>query len=651
MPDRHALIVGIDRYSKFEEQYQLAGCVNDARLIKSILVDHFGFSDSNITELHDAAASQQGILQAMDQLAERIAQDDIVVFHFSGHGARRTSSNPDEGSGLDSTIVPADSGRVDPFPNLDIVDDEIGEWIERLARRTANITLIFDCCHSGTITRDVSGARVRGVPADRRSLTAMGVAPEARPTRRGVAGSGQDRYRSCVVMSGCRDDEYSHEYSFDQGGESVRSGALTHFLTRALLRARPGTTYRDVFEQARQDVNTHFPQQHPQIEGTQDREIFGTRDLEPLRFLPLTAIDGDTATLGGGAAHGLLVGSVWTAYPPGTKKSRDAAPLATIEIVKVGALTATGRVLDGAAALTVGARCVETAQSARQFILRIDLGTLEETLAAPLRARLSESRLLEPADNAETADLRMQHLAPGQAAPVDTADPTPVASARWAVIDRSGILAMPLRAVEDEGAIDALVDNLESIARFRNALALDNPGSALAVDFNIYRVAADETLEPANGGDFEFREGDRLAFEIVNREQRNVFVSVLDFGLTGRISLVYPQSRAGEMIAPGKTLRIGLGAHRMTLGIPKGFEGKLGTETLKAFISTEETDFRWLQQGALRSLGAASAGLRRQFELACLGPNTRELTVEIVEDPDQDWIAPTRSFILKRATH
>ena len=657
MPAKHALIVGIDQYSNFEERYQLSGCVNDARLIKSILIEHFDFNGSEITELHNAAASQQGILQAMDRLANQIGHDDIVVFHFSGHGSRRTSSKPDEGTGMDSTITPADSGCVDPFPNLDIIDDVIHEWLERLSRKTRNITLIFDCCHSGTITRDASSAKVRGVPADRRSLPAMGVDPARLPARRKTekqrAGSVNwleisDAY---VVISGCRDDEYSHEYAFEQDGEMIRSGALTHFLTRALLQARPGTTYRDVFELARQGVNTRFPQQHPQIEGAQEREIFGVRDIEPLRFISVVSVDGGSVTLGGGAAHGLLVGSLWTAYPPGTKQTRDSAPLATIEITRVGTLTSGGRIRSREAELPVGARCVESAPAASQFLLSVDLSALDASADQNFRQHLVQSKLLALAQTSEAADMRVQLLKPGQASSPSEAGPRQTASveeATWEIVDRAGQRAMPLRAVDGDAAIEALLGNLESIARFRNALALDNPASSLAVEFNIYRVNADGELENANGGDFVFDEGDRLAFEIVNHEDRNIFVNVLNFGLTGGIALLYPPGRAGEMIAPGKSIRIGVGEQRMTLEVPKSFQAKRGTEALKAFISTDETDFRWLQQGGMRSLGSASTGLRRHFEAAYLGPATRDVVLNLDDGAGEDWKATTRAFDLQR---
>jgi hypothetical protein len=650
MPSRHALIIGIDRYSKFEEQYQLAGCVNDARLIKSVLIDHFDFGPSDIIELHDEAASQQGILMAMDRLVDAAGRDDIVVFHFSGHGSRRKSVNVNEGTGMDSTIIPSDSGCVDPYPNLEIIDDQIRDWIERLAQKTRNITLIFDCCHSGTITRDISGAKVRGVPPDPRSLEAMGVDPASlpAPAKTGTRSAGTASWMalndSHVVISGCRDDEYSHEYSFEQGDDLVRGGALTHFLTRAVLQAKSGATWRDVFEIARQGVNTRFPQQHPQIEGAQDRELFGVRDITPLRYIPIVSAAGNVITLGGGAAHGLLVGSLWTAYSPGTKEIQNGGALANLEITRVGNLSAEAKVRDGSVSLPVGARCVEAAPAASRFLLQVDLSALETSDAALWRDCLSQSKLLKIAKSHEAADLRIRRLSPGQ-----QPDLEPVDSPSWAVVDRGGQLAMPCRRVDDAAAMETVSSNLESIARFRNALALDNPASQLDVEFNIYRVHPDDELELANGGGFEFEEGERLAFEIINRENRNVFVSILDFGLTGRISLIYPPARAAEMISAGQTLKIGVGQQRMTLGVPREMQASVGTETLKAFISTEETDFRWLQQGGMRSIGKDCGGLRQQFEAAYNGPATREIVLE--SSDEGDWKAPARAFQVRRRTH
>ena len=180
MPTKHALIVGVDKYCNIDKKYELSGCVNDAKLIRGILQNYFAFEDSHITELHDEEATRDGILGAMNKLVDRIDTDDIVVFHFSGHGSRRTSPDPGEGSGKDSTIMTYDSGR-DTKPNLDIVNLELNDWIKRLAAKSKNISMTFDCCHSGTVTRDAFAATVRAAPDDTRSVEDMGIDVDALP--------------------------------------------------------------------------------------------------------------------------------------------------------------------------------------------------------------------------------------------------------------------------------------------------------------------------------------------------------------------------------------------------------------------------------------------------------------------------------------
>lgn len=147
-----ALVVGIDRYPLFGSEGQLDGCVADAREMASVLRDRFGFAASRTTLLLDEQATRGAILAALYDLAGRVGEDDAVVFHYSGHGSQRASpaENPSEPDNMEETLVPYDSGRKDPFPNRDIAGGEIHEWLLRVTRVTPYVTLILDCCHSGT---------------------------------------------------------------------------------------------------------------------------------------------------------------------------------------------------------------------------------------------------------------------------------------------------------------------------------------------------------------------------------------------------------------------------------------------------------------------------------------------------------------------
>jgi hypothetical protein len=168
------------------------------------------------------------------------------------------------------------------------------------------------------------------------------------------------------------------------------------------------------------------------------------------------------------------------------------------------------------------------------------------------------------------------------------------------------------------------------------------------VDFRLLREDADGSWQPLARSGEQLRAGDSIAFELVNREDRPVFVSVLDFGVSGRIQLLFPPNSSSELLAAGQTLRIGSGRRRIRLGFPEGFIGDCGHETLKAFVSLEETDFSWLQQAGTRSLMGARTRLRRLFEAAYCGPPLRDAGFSDQDESCEDWCAPAVTFELMR---
>ena len=231
-------------------------------------------------------------------------------------------------------------------------------------------------------------------------------------------------------------------------------------------------------------------------------------------------------------------------------------------------------------------------------------------------------------------------------------DPVPqvgaIESQSWAVIDNAGELCMPIHATSEKDVVALLVRNLETSARYRNALALDNPDSNLDVEFNVYCKDKKDEWVTANGGEHIFVEGDRIGFEVVNKEDVPVFVSILDFGLNGKVSLLYPPKTSSELIEAGATLRVAMGDRKLSAGLPKGFTRDQGRGALKAFVSTDEGDFRWLQQEGVRSGNSKRSRLRQLFEAAYEGPKTRDFSFDDEEEESEDWTATTRSFEIRR---
>ncbi|MFL5494530.1 MAG: caspase domain-containing protein, partial [Gemmatimonadales bacterium] len=667
---KRALLIGIDKYPKLT---QLEGCVNDVQLMRSVLQETFGFLPENITLLADDQAPRDAILAALDKLVDDTGPGDIVVVHYAGHGSQMTDREGDEPDGLDETIMSFDSeGRWGV--NRDITDDEIHLRLAKLGAKTSYITLIFDSCHSGTITRDAFGVRSRSIEPDTRPVSELPPSPLSTADRELLSAreSGPSGWmplaEQYVLLAGCRDEETSYEYRPPEGKGEIVHGALTYFLSEELRRATAGMSYRDLFERAAAKVNAANNSQHPQMEGRADREIFGITDLEPMPFVRVTVRDGAAVTLGRGAAQGMTVGSTWTVYPQGTKTTEGATPLGRVEITSVRAVASDAKVLEEASpgAIVAEARATETVHAYGDLRLKVQVvgpAAFEASLAA-FRKELEGSPLLQVVEPEAPASARV-YIVPPRAKAADTDDvpqlgavTTPV----WAAVTENGQLMMPPKPLE---AVSDVKTNLEKLARYRQALSLENPdpSSALRDGFTLdllrqgpdkrWIVAAPESA----GGQIVFEEGETIAFRITSHYGDPVYVNLLDFGLSGSVSVVYPARGAKEKLTPRMNFEIGTrpGERGFTLKMPKEFPytadasgGPIqGTETLKLFVTMGEADFSFLSQQGVRSVGGPPSPLMTLWQTASGGATMRDVEVSLPVG-GEDWTTVVKSFVLRR---
>ncbi|MGR3278717.1 caspase family protein [Acaryochloris marina NIES-2412] len=160
---KRALLIGIGDYpgSRSEDLklqglwYQLRGAVNDVLLQKELLIHRFGFKESDIVLLTDQDATRANILMQMEQLVQWVqSPDDVVVFHYSGHGSNVLDSNQVFQDQLNGTIVPIDADLPMGYPQEggevnDISAGTIFLLREALGRKTKNVTFLLDSCYSG----------------------------------------------------------------------------------------------------------------------------------------------------------------------------------------------------------------------------------------------------------------------------------------------------------------------------------------------------------------------------------------------------------------------------------------------------------------------------------------------------------------------
>lgn len=146
-----ALVVGVEKYGDSRVP-ETPGCVQDAVRTAEFLTSRYGFAASSVKVLTNEQATAADIVREFRAwLVEGTQPGDRVFFLYAGHGSQLADDNGDEADGQDETIAPFD---VNPETGAgEVRDDTFDELIAQLSGRRA--VLVFDSCHSGTISREV----------------------------------------------------------------------------------------------------------------------------------------------------------------------------------------------------------------------------------------------------------------------------------------------------------------------------------------------------------------------------------------------------------------------------------------------------------------------------------------------------------------
>lgn len=254
---KRALCVGINNYPV--RGADLRGCVNDAKAWASLLTDHYGFASGDVTMLLDHHATKRRILNAVDRLLDGARAGDVLVFTNSSHGTYVVDTDGDE-SRYDEAICPYDMAQ-----RL-IVDDELRTRFARVPSGV-RLTVISDSCFSGSVTRALpflatpDSRRRRFVnPAVIGRREIAGVRQRAQPTRRERF---PERTMHDVLVSGCRDDQYSYDAKFGRRYH----GAMTYFATEIIRAADYRLSYGELWDQLVVRLAAEGYDQEPQVEG------------------------------------------------------------------------------------------------------------------------------------------------------------------------------------------------------------------------------------------------------------------------------------------------------------------------------------------------------------------------------------------------
>ncbi len=288
---RKALLVGLNHYPN--PLNNLRGCVNDVLQSSSMLQQAYGFDDARqVRLLTDERATTKAIVDRLQWLVKGSRAGDVLVFHYSGHGSQVRDRHGDElDDNLDEIICPYDLDWDDPF-----TDDDMCDILEHVGQG-ANLTVILDCCHSGTGLRACMPGqvplRVKWLPpppdilhrtapviedcGENRRVT-MGAPQRELALRRFATKAAQ---RGAVLIAACRADQTSADAWID----GDYHGAFTYLFWRRAAQLGPKATYSELAAATKRALREAGYEQVPQLEGATellDRPAFAAFDATGL---------------------------------------------------------------------------------------------------------------------------------------------------------------------------------------------------------------------------------------------------------------------------------------------------------------------------------------------------------------------------------
>lgn len=264
-----ALLIGINHYKI--PGADLRGCVNDVNNLKAALLKYFAFQEQNIKVFTDLKATKKAMQDGMMKLVKGAKRGDVLLIHYSGHGSNVPDDNGDEADGRDEILCPTNLDWKDP-----LTDDWLRIAFDKLPAGV-NLTVIMDCCHSGTNTRAVPAQdapiieRFLPCPLDLMAAeSGRKLTGEVKGKRAALKKQGKRRKDLVnvdlpeILIAGCRDTQTSADAHI--GGSY--NGALTYNLVAAITEKTGKLSYGELHTRTVSLLKEGGFDQVPQLEGT-----------------------------------------------------------------------------------------------------------------------------------------------------------------------------------------------------------------------------------------------------------------------------------------------------------------------------------------------------------------------------------------------
>lgn len=591
-------------------------------------------------------ATRSNILSAYRTLIDDTQRGDPVVVYYSGHGARALDEAyepPDEHAPekrYHHFIVPMDLDDSSDGDFRGILSVELSRLLTQLTDRTRNVSVIFDCCHSGGMTRGMR-LQPRGLAKEwftgastHMEMIKRGEIPGFTDIDVNVMGN-----PNAVRLMAALPSQQAWEY----GGPKGSYGLMTDGLVKAFAEAgdRP-VTWNAINRRVRDLVRSSEPGQYPVIEGPSSRLVF---DLEEANLTgTLAAKNSDNGpVLEGGRLFDVRVGDEYLVMPSGFHVADPDKSIARAVVTHVGGSWSRVRLEEEKGDLGDGATAFPLRQAYPAAPVRVQVGS---ALTPSLEKAITESGLLRLPDEGETDA---------------TDDVLAVVEERDGMLhigEQAGLdLSNPLEAVES--SIATVITKLGLLARSRSLERLESGTgiSRLSAEYSVDwgRVVAGVPKELPKTGALLFN-GDLLYLRVRNQSQSTLYVSVFDIGLAGEITLLTRNiAPSGWELSPdGAPFTLGYAEDQGWVGLGPLYwppevpdDGQPRPESLIVVIADSPQDLKTLEARDTTAAKGLAAGQSDLERIADQISTARTRNLKAVEAPvDVRYAVEQISFML-----
>ncbi len=684
-PNIYALLIGIDGYKPAKSYPHLKGCVRDIDFVKNYLdrtlkipPERVWMLTSPNPEMADLSAvrasaklpTYENIVSAFRAVTETAQPGDMVYFHYAGHGCRAATIYPElKGEGQpDEGIVPMD---IDAEAGRYLRDVEIATLLKQMTDKGLLVTVIFDSCHSGDVTR--------GDTAIRGSINLDTTIRAADRTESSVASRDEliknwhllnEGGRSSVTSGGFLTNPKDYvllaacspsESAFESNRDGKRHGALTYWMITTLATSPPQLTYRMLYEQVSAAIRSDFRErQTPMLVGDGDRTIFGSDSISyqyAISVLEVSKTDPIRVKLDAGLSTGLGCGAQFAIYPLGvTDLSQKETQIAIVEIdeepqaafswAKIVKVLRPEEIKQGAQAVMLApptqlvryVSLVNKAEGSGEDQLSADLLSQQASALNAVKTAIEGSGWLRLVSG--TKQREDFQVAVNRKGEYEISMGRPLENVR------------PLQKISDPKAPQEVVKQLVHLGKYLAVQGLKNPNSELANQLELKFIPQSNSSQSdlSDLSNITWKAGEIGTLLIKNLSSEPIRVVVLDLEPTWEISQLQLRQPAQKFyeFAPQQEIPV-----RLRLSLPDDALYDKGLEVIKVFATVGSPDFRWLEIPPLDKdiPTAASRGLEGpeggDFDdplaglFAAIGSDPdkppAETRAQVIFDPNSEW--------------